>query len=81
MVYSMATDTAPTEPIKYTVKLRPEAFVSLCDTADHEHISRTDVINRAIQVYAVLAKHMAEGKELLLVSPGEEVERMRIIFG
>lgn len=80
MVVSMADEVVLTEPIKYTVMLRPEAYTAVVRTADATHVSRTDTINRAVQIYAVLAEQLAAGKEILLADKDGNVERMRIIF-
>ncbi|MEU3574099.1 hypothetical protein AB0E96_37680 [Kitasatospora sp. NPDC036755] len=42
-------------------------------------LSKTDAINRSVQVYAFLAEEMASGKEVLLRDAEGNVERVRIV--
>ncbi|WP_460111579.1 hypothetical protein [Streptomyces sp. YKOK-J1] len=42
-------------------------------------LSKTDVINRAVQIYAFLAQQMADGKEILLRDEEGNTERVHIV--
>ncbi|WP_218923750.1 hypothetical protein [Streptomyces sp. rh34] len=42
-------------------------------------LSKTDSINRAVQVYAFLAQQMADGKEVLLRDENGDTERVHIV--
>ncbi|MFJ5657296.1 hypothetical protein ACIQD5_28615 [Streptomyces microflavus] len=42
-------------------------------------LSKTDSINRAVQVYAFLAQQVADGKEVLLRDENGETERVHIV--
>jgi hypothetical protein len=41
-------------------------------------VSKTDVVNRAIQLYAFVTEQQAAGSDLLLRTPEGEVERVRL---
>lgn len=41
-------------------------------------VSKTDVVNRAIQLYTYVAESQAAGSDLLLRTPEGEVERVRL---
>lgn len=64
---------------KVTVNLIPAAETALQETADLTGYSRTDTINRALQVYAMVEKQQRVfGKELMLRS-GDDLERVVIV--
>ncbi|MFI0910512.1 hypothetical protein [Streptomyces abikoensis] len=42
-------------------------------------LSKTDVINRSVQVYAFLTEQTREGKEILLRDSDKNLERVHII--
>ncbi|MEV7935731.1 hypothetical protein AB0O82_06260 [Kitasatospora sp. NPDC088264] len=42
-------------------------------------LSKTDAINRSVQVYGFLAQQMTEGKELLLRDKDGVLERVHIV--
>ncbi|MCX4799560.1 hypothetical protein OG497_37535 [Streptomyces sp. NBC_01242] len=66
------------EPEQLHVKLIPTAARSLALTMELEKLSKTDTVNRAVQVYAFLAEQMASGGEIL-IRKGDMVEKVHII--
>lgn len=69
------------EPVKYTVNLSPPAMAALALAAERTHTSRTTVINRALQVYAMLAEEQwPTSKQMMLVGDDGSAETFRIIF-
>jgi hypothetical protein len=52
-----------------TVRLTDKSVQALQDTAALTELSRTDVINRALQVYQVVAEHVAKGADLRFAYP------------
>lgn len=52
---------APDGLTKLTVNLVPAAYVSLLETAKITGDTRTDTVNRALQLYAFLEARKAEG--------------------
>ncbi len=68
------------EFVKYTVNLTLKAMDALSRAAQLNEHTRTDTINRSVQVYAFLCHEMAMGKELCLVDPETgESERIRFL--
>lgn len=66
------------ELTKITVNLIPAAAAALWETVELTSYSRTDVINRALQVYAMLERQQrVHGKELLFKSE-DQLERVII---
>lgn len=61
-----------------TVVLVPKAQEALDETAERLGLSKTDVINRAVQAYAFLEQQMAEGAKIL-VRRGEKAEEVRFL--
>ena len=52
--------------IRLTVKLTPRAAASLTLAAHANKDSRTDTVNRALQMYAYLSSQVKAGDEVLL---------------
>ena len=70
---------SPVELHKVTVNLIPKAWEAANETAALLGLSRTDVINRALQAYAYLEAAIAAGSEIL-VRPGDgEVEQVKFL--
>lgn len=64
---------------KVTVNLVPRAVRALDEAVTSEGYSKTDIINRAIQLYAFVVKKMAEGHELCLIDQGGEIHRLTLL--
>ncbi len=64
-----------------TVNLTPKSADALSRSAQREEISRTDVVNRALQMYDYLRARMVDqGTQVLLRSAdGAELERLTIL--
>jgi hypothetical protein len=73
----MADDRAAeaAELHKITVKLIPRAWDAANETAALLGLTRTDVINRALQVYAYFERQIADGSEVFIRSKDGEMER------
>jgi hypothetical protein len=67
-------------PHKYTVNLTTKAMTALENTAVIAEATRTDVINKALQVYALLWQAQEEqGQVILLRNRDGETERLRLL--
>lgn len=65
-------------PRRTTVVLVPRAQEALDKTAERMGLSKTDVMNRAIQAYAFMEEQMTAGATVL-VRRGEAVEEVRFL--
>ena len=74
---SQAAGTA--ESRKVTVNLIPRAWEAANETAALLGLSRTDVINRALQAYAFFEKTAAEGSQILVRSADGHVEQVKFL--
>ncbi len=54
-----------------TVNLIPDAMTALGDAAARDGNTRTDTVNRALQMYEFITNQMADGWELALHRNGE----------
>jgi hypothetical protein len=61
----------PQAPVseRYSVTFVPPAVKAINELAQATGLSKTDVINRAVQVYAVLEEARLRGDQLLLRDP------------
>lgn len=74
----MSNEQSPLERV--TVNLTPRASAALADAAELTGYNRTDVINRAVQVYAHLEKVQRDGGRCLVQSAsGEPPEVLRFL--
>jgi hypothetical protein len=64
---------------KLTVNLIPQAVTALELAAQVTEDSRTDVVNRAIQVYDYLANRVADGAEIFIKSPDGSIEKINFL--
>ncbi|MFI8351439.1 hypothetical protein [Streptomyces sp. NPDC085596] len=64
---------------RFTVTLIATAAQAVGTLMRITGLSKTDVINRAVQVYAFLAQQMADGKEILLRDEEGNLERVHIV--
>ncbi|MFI9569512.1 hypothetical protein [Streptomyces rishiriensis] len=68
-----------TESERFTVTLIATAAQAVATLMRLTGLSKTDVINRAVQIYAFLAQQMAEGKEIFLRDEEGNTERVHIV--
>jgi hypothetical protein len=65
---------------RLTVNLTPKSAASLDESATMEELSRTDIVNRALQLYTFFARQQREGATIYMKRPNEEeLERIRIL--
>jgi hypothetical protein len=64
---------------KLTVNLTPKSATALGTAALISEDTRTDVVNRALQLYTFLLAEQAEGKRLALVDEDGNLSWVRII--
>jgi hypothetical protein len=66
--------------VRVTVNLTPKSAEALDTVSRSSHLSKTDVINRALQVYQVVEELIDRGRGSILVKhPSGELERIYII--
>ena len=73
------TDAQTTDFHKVTVNLIPKAWEAANATAALLGLSRTDVINRALQAYAFLEQATAAGSEVLVRSSSGVIEQVKFL--
>ena len=76
------TDVQPPENIglhRVTVNLIQSAWDAANETAAQKGLTRTDVINRALQVYAYFERRIADGDEVLIRSKDGGLTRERFL--
>lgn len=63
-----APDDPPLRPYphKYTVMLSSKALAVLGEAAQDNGETRTSVVNRALVLYRLITRHMAEGKTVVV---------------
>jgi hypothetical protein len=64
---------------RLTVNLTDKSMAALNDIMSVDGLSKTDAINRALQVYGFLGSELISGKQLLLRDADGSVEGLRII--
>lgn len=64
---------------RFTVTLIAAAGQAVATLMRITGLSKTDVINRSVQVYGFLAEQMQDGKEVLLRDEQGNVERVHIV--
>ncbi|WP_394814718.1 hypothetical protein [Streptomyces millisiae] len=67
------------ESERYSVTFVPAAVQAVQELTEISALSKSDVINRAVQVYAFLAREMAEGRQVLLRTEDGSLERVHIV--
>jgi hypothetical protein len=66
--------------VRVTVNLTPNAYRDLQRVSAVHHLGKTDVINRALQVYALVERLLAEGDgKLTIVNSDGQHEKIYII--
>ncbi|MFD9999826.1 hypothetical protein [[Kitasatospora] papulosa] len=64
---------------RYSVTLVPPAVEAISKLVETTGLTKTDVINRAVQIYAFLEDRMGDGNEVMLRSADGELERVHIV--
>ncbi len=64
---------------RYSVTLVPPAVEAVNQLTAVTGLSKTDVINRAVQVYAFIEERLHGGSDLLLRNQEGETERVHIV--
>jgi hypothetical protein len=82
-MYNRCMDDAQTassvEVHRVTVNLIPKAWEAANATAALLGLSRTDVINRALQAYAYIEAELAGGSEVLVRSGDGSIEQVKFL--
>jgi hypothetical protein len=74
------TQTArPAANERYSVTLVPPAVEAIGQLTAATGLTKTDVINRAVQIYAFIEERMREGSDVLLRNRDGETERVHIV--
>lgn len=71
--------SARRESERYSVTLVPPAAQAVAELIELTGLSKTDVINRAVQVYNFLEAQKADGSEVLLRNHEGTLERLHIV--
>ncbi|PAZ16917.1 hypothetical protein CLM62_05445 [Streptomyces sp. SA15] len=64
---------------RYSVTLLPPAVEAIAELTESTGLSKADVINRAVQIYAYLDAQKQGGADLLLRQPDGTTERLHIV--
>ncbi|WP_461010714.1 hypothetical protein [Streptomyces capparidis] len=64
---------------RYSVTLVPPAVEAINQLTAATGLTKTDVINRAVQVYAFIEERIRGGNDVLLRNPDGETERVLIV--
>jgi hypothetical protein len=64
---------------KVTVNLIPKAWTAAAESAERLGLSRTDVINRALQAYAFLEEQITGGATILVRAADGTVSEVRFL--
>jgi hypothetical protein len=64
---------------KYTVMLTPRAVVALAEAASLNHETRTNVINRGIQLYRLVTKLINSGWTIVARDENGREQQIRIL--
>lgn len=67
------------ESERYSVTLVPPAVQAVAELIEATGLSKADVINRAVQIYAFLEAQRSQGREVLLRDPQGDLERVHIV--
>lgn len=70
------TDERGSGTERVTVSLIPRASAELARLQDETSLSRTDLINRAISLYAFVSKQLEAGRELAVHDPHDDTTRI-----
>ncbi len=64
---------------RYSVTFVPPAVQAIAQLTESTGLSKADVINRAVQIYAYLDAQTRDGADLLLRGPNGEPEKLHIV--
>ena len=64
---------------KITVNLIPQAWTAAEETAARLSLTKTDVINRALQAYAFFEQEIANGSEVLIRSRDGDTQQVKFL--
>jgi len=64
---------------RYSVTLVPPAVEAIAELTESTGLSKADVINRAVQIYAYLDAQTRGGADLLLRQPDGSPEKLHIV--
>ncbi|MEU6322683.1 hypothetical protein [Streptomyces sp. NPDC047009] len=67
------------ESERYSVTFVPAAVQAVQELTEISGLSKSDVINRSVQIYAFLAQEMAHGRQLMLRNEDGSLERVHIV--
>lgn len=78
---SMVDEDTTLRPLtKMTLNLIPAAVEALAHETDVSGLSRTDVMNRAVQLYSMLMDEQRVGKQIHLMEPDtKDLFRVRVL--
>ena len=82
MIASLVRPLARSQPLgaQITVPLIPRAWNELLRLQDRTHLSKTDVVNRAITLYAFIDERTRAGQEILIRDKEtQEIQLVRLI--
>ncbi len=64
---------------RYSVTFVPPAVQAIAELTECTGLSKADVINRAVQIYAYLDAQRRDGADLLLRGPDGGLEKLHIV--
>lgn len=67
------------ELTRLTVNLTPKSDTALTNLAERTDLNRTDLVNRALQLYDYVDKATDAGHQLLLLKPDGETVRIKLL--
>ena len=70
-------DTRTAERI--TLNLTARSSAALAFLAEHEGLNRTDVVNRALQLYEFWVQETAKGTRWMTVGPDDDATEIKIL--
>jgi hypothetical protein len=65
---------------RITVSLVPKVAAELDGLADRTGLSKTDIANRAISMYAFIEEHLAQGEQIVVRSADRNYEQVVRFF-
>ncbi|MER6152012.1 hypothetical protein [Streptomyces hirsutus] len=74
-----ANSSRSTANERYSVTFVPPAVEAIADLTASTGLSKADVINRAVQIYAYLDAQKQDGADLLIRPPGGAPEKLHIV--
>lgn len=68
-----------TELTRLTVNLTPKSDAALTNLANRTDLNRTDLVNRALQLYDYVDKATEAGMQLMLRGPDGQLDLIKIL--